>query len=372
MSRRVRILLIATVVATATAVVAALVLVPKVLDRHITVTAYFDDVVGLYEGNGVSVLGMQVGKVDDIRAEDGHVTVTLSIDRDVDIPADAHAVTVSNSILTDRHVELTPPYRGGATLKNGDVIGPKRTHTPVEFGRTLSMVDKLGKALHGDDKGQGPLGDLVNLGSAVTAGNGEQIKTTLDKLSQALRVGADKGAQSKESIQNIVTAVAELAQSASDNDAQIRDFGSNLRQLSDILAEEDLGSGTTGAKLNQVLDQATRLLNDRRDALHDALGNADDITATLVDFRRELAEFLDVAPMTVDNLYNIMDPVAGSMRVHLLVDKLIMNGQLAKEMCNLMGLKQLGCATGTLQDYGPDFGMTEMLDLMQNGISGTP
>ena len=66
---------------------------------------------------------MQVGKVDDIRAEDGHVTVTLSIDRDVDIPADAHAVTVSNSILTDRHVELTPPYRGGATLKNGvDVV----------------------------------------------------------------------------------------------------------------------------------------------------------------------------------------------------------------------------------------------------------
>jgi phospholipid/cholesterol/gamma-HCH transport system substrate-binding protein len=37
-----------------------------------------------------------------------------------------------------------------------------------------------------------------------------------------------------------------------------------------------------------------------------------------------------------------------------------------------MGLKQLGCATGTLADYGPDFGLGKMLDLMGNGISGTP
>lgn len=372
MSRRMRVLLTAVAAAAVVAVVAALVVIPRTVHRQITVTAYFDDVVGLYVGNGVSVLGMQVGKVTGIENNGDHVAVTLAIDKGVAIPAEVQAVTVSSSILTDRHIELTPPYRGGATLKNGDVLGPGRTRTPVEFGRTLSMVDKLGKALHGDDNGQGPLGELVNLGAAVTAGNGEQIKATLGKLSEALRVGADKGEHSKQSIQAIITSVAELARAAGDNDTQIRDFGSRLRQLSDILADEDLGSGTTGAKLNQILDQATRLLNDHRDQLSTTFVNTGTITGTLVDFRRELAEFLDVAPMTVDNLYNIMDPVAGSMRVHLLVDKAVFNSQFGKEMCNLMGLKQLGCATGTLADYGPDFGLTSMLDLMANGIDGDP
>jgi hypothetical protein len=37
---------------------------------------------------------------------------------------------------------------------------------------------------------------------------------------------------------------------------------------------------------------------------------------------------------------------------------------MAKEMCNLIGDKQLGCATGTIQDFGPDFGLTGMLELM--------
>lgn len=372
MSRRMRIVLAALTVGVLAAVAAAVVVVPRLLHRQITVTAYFEDVVGLYEGNGVSVLGMQVGKVTGIQPRDGHVEVTLAIDRGVPIPADAQAVTVSNSILTDRHVELTPPYRGGATLRNGDVLGLGRTRTPVEFGRTLAMVDKLGKALHGDDHGQGPLGDLVNLGSAVTAGNGDRIKTTLDKLSQALRVGPDKGAASKDSIQAIITSVADLAQSADDNDTQIREFGSNVRQLSDILAAEDLGSGTTGAKLNQVLDQATRLLSDNREKLTTSFTNGQQITATITDYQREFAEFLDVAPLTADNLYNIVDPVAGSVRIHVLVDKVIFNSQLGKEMCNLMGLKQLGCATGTLEDYGPDFGLGKMLDLMDNGINGNP
>ncbi|OBJ69438.1 MCE family protein [Mycobacterium sp. 1274756.6] len=372
MSGRLRIALAVATIVVATVAVTAAAVLPRLLNRHITVTAHFEDVVGLYEGNGVSVLGMQVGKVTRIHNEGGHVAVTLSIDRDVAIPADAQAVTVSSSILTDRHVELTPPYRGGATLKDGDVLGLGRTRTPVEFGRTLSMVDKLGKALHGDDNGQGPLGDLVSLGSAITADNSAAIKTTLDKLSQALRVGDDKGARSKESIQAIITSVADLTQAAADNDAEIREFSSNLRQLSDILAAEDLGSGTTGAKLNQILDQATRLLDDHREELTTTFAQTHAITTTLTDNQRELAELLDVAPLTVDNIYRIIDPVAGSLRAHALVDKIVFNGQFAKEMCNLMGLKQLGCATGTLQDYGPDFGLTQMLDLMANGISGTP
>lgn len=371
MSRQLKVIGIALAAAVAL-VAGGAIAIPRLHHRQMTVTAQFEDAVGLYVGNAVSVLGMPVGKVTSIVSKDSYVDVELAIDRDVDIPADVQAVTVSNSILTDRVVELTPPYRGGAKLKNGDTLGLGRTRTPVEIDRTLAMMDKLGKALHGDANGHGPLGDFVNLGAQITSANGPNIKATLDKLSQALRVGADKGARSKKNIQAIIASVAELTQSAADNDAAIRQFGSNLRRLAGILADEDLGSGSAGAKANQILAEVARLLEHNRDGLKGTFAGVRAITTTLTDYRRELEESLDVGPTAVDNFYDILDPVAGSIRVHGVLDKVILNSNFGKEICNLMGLKQLGCATGTLKDYGPDFGLGAMLDLMGNGISGNP
>jgi hypothetical protein len=71
---------------------------------------------------------------------------------------------------------------------------------------------------------------------------------------------------------------------------------------------------------------------------------------------------LDVLPMTLENLYNTVDRNNGAIRVHGLLDKALTDSQSAKELCNLMHLRQLGCSTGTLQDYGPDFGLTYILD----------
>ena len=75
-------------------------------------------------------LGMPVGKVTRITPRGGYVEVEFTVDHNVKIPADAQAVTVSTSILTDQQIELTPPYRGGAVLENHDTIGLTRTKTP--------------------------------------------------------------------------------------------------------------------------------------------------------------------------------------------------------------------------------------------------
>lgn len=379
MSRQIKMITLTGALVVALAVTGAAVAGPQLIDRlphlslhKMTVTAQFEDAVGLYEGNGVSVLGMEVGKVTNIASKGSYVEVKLAIDADVAIPADAEAVTVSTSVLTDRHVELTPPYRGGPTMRSGDVLPLGRTRTPVEFERTLAMMDKLGSALHGDANNEGPLGDFVRLGSEITLGNGPDIKTTLAELSQALKVGSDKGAHSKKSIQAIINNVAELSTATSDNDAALREFGSYVHQLGDILAEEDLGAGTTGAKINQLLAEASRLLEGNQDGLKQAFADVRSIATTLTDNQRDLSEILDVGPLFVDNFYNIIDDGAGSLRAHLLIGKTLFHSQFGKEICNLMGLRQLACGTGTLADYGPDFGLGSMLDLMQDGIGDRP
>lgn len=330
----------------------------------IRVTAQFDSAAGLYEGNVVAVLGMPVGKVETITAKGGYVEVEFSVDKDVAVPADVQAVTISNSILTDRQIELTPPYRGGPTLRNHDTIGLNRTKTPVEFARVLDVLDKLSASLHGDGAGNGPVADLVDASAAIADGNGQQMKDALGELSNALRLSADRGTLTRDQLTTSIRNLSSLFEATARNDATLREFGTSVNQLSQILADEQFGTGSTGRKLNDVITQVGEVLATHRDAVKQIILNGNTAVTTTVDHRRDLAEFLDLTPMTLDNLYNIVDQRNGSARVHVLVDKVLFDSQTVKEMCNMMGLRQLGCSTGTMQDFGPDFGLSYMLDGM--------
>ena len=328
----------------------------------ISVTAQFDSASGLYEGNAVAVLGMPVGKITKITAKGGYVEVQFTVDRNVKVPADAQAVTVSTSILTDRQIELTPPYRGGPILENHDTIGLTRTKTPVEFSRVLSVLDKVTKSLEGDGHGGGPIADVLNSGTEVVDGNGGKIKAALGELSKALRLSSDGGAQTREQITTVIKNISTLFDAAAANDGKLREFASTIHQVSQIMADEDIGSGNTGRKLDQLVQRAADLLDANRDAIKHALLGGNSTLKTVADERRDLAELLDVAPMLADNAYNMIDRANGSVRARFLTDRLLFDSQYTKEICNLMGLRQLGCSTGTIQDFGPDFGLTYVLD----------
>ena len=88
----------------------------------IEVTAYFEDSAGLFVGNDVGILGVAVGKITDIEPDGDRVKVTMEIDADRAVPADAGAVVVARSVATDRYVELTPVYDGGPKLADGAEI----------------------------------------------------------------------------------------------------------------------------------------------------------------------------------------------------------------------------------------------------------
>ena len=330
----------------------------------ITVTAQFDSASGLYEGNVVAVLGIPVGKVTRINPRAGYVEVEFTVDRKVKVPADAQAVTVSTSILTDRQIELTPPYRSGPILENHDTIGLTRTKTPVEFSRVLSVLDKVTKSLEGDGHGGGPIAGVLNGGTEVVNGNGDKIKAALGELSRALRLSSDGGAATRDQITTIIKNISTLFDAVAANDTKLRDFASTIHQVSQIMADEEFGSGDTGRKLDQLVQRAGDLLDANRDTVKRAILNGNTTLGSVVNQQRDLTELLDVAPMLADNAYNMIDRANGSVRARVLTDRLIFDSQYTKEICNLMGLRQLGCSTGTLQDFGPDFGLTYVLDGM--------
>ncbi len=70
-----------------------------------TLTARFDRTVGLYEQSDVRILGVKVGQVTGIEPEGDSVRVEMEYDAKYDLPADAKAVVVAPSIVSDRYVE---------------------------------------------------------------------------------------------------------------------------------------------------------------------------------------------------------------------------------------------------------------------------
>lgn len=329
---------------------------------HITLTAQFDNASGLYESNVVAVLGMPVGKITKITPQSGYVEVQFTVDKDVKVPADVQAVTLSTSILTDRQVELSPPYRGGAALKDGDTIGLDHTKTPVEFDKVLGMLDRLSLSLKGDGRGQGPVADIVNSAAGVADGNGEKIKAGLGELSKALRLSSEGGVATREQVTTIIKNVSSLFDAAAANDGKLREFASTVHQLSQILDDEALGTGSSGHKFNDLVKQAGDIVEANRDSLKQTILNSNTALKAVVDNQREISEWIDVQPLAWDNMYNVVDQDNKRLRVRFMTDRLLFESQMDKEICNMMGLRQLGCGTGTLQDYGPDFGLTYILD----------
>ena len=116
------------------------------------VVAYFEDSAGLFVGNDVGILGVTVGKITSIEPDGDQVKVTMEVDDDYDVPADAGAVVVARSVATDRYVELTPVYRKGPKMEDGDEIGLERTRTPVDFDQVLASLNEFATGIAGSKK----------------------------------------------------------------------------------------------------------------------------------------------------------------------------------------------------------------------------
>lgn len=71
-----------------------------------------------------------------------------------------------------------------------------------------------------------------------------------------------------------------------------------------------------------------------------------------------------MAPLAIDNASAAIDMQNGMLRVGAHFDNVFFDSSMTKEVCNILGLRQLGCRTGSIRDLGPDFGVTSVLDAM--------
>lgn len=243
------------------------------------------NVTTLTRNSPVRVHDVTVGTVSKIEVEGWHALVTVSLNPDVELPANAVAAIGQTSLLGSNHLELAAPAGSQAQgrLRDGDVIPLERAGaypTTEQVLSSLSMVvsgggvaqletitRELNTALSGREEGIRDLlpqlnqltttldrqtGDIIaaldglDRFSGVLAQQKDRVAAAIEEIHPALTVLADR----RQSITNTITALGNLSDvvhrvvvnSGDDLTANLRSLWPVLQQLAD-----------TGNNLTEVL-----------------------------------------------------------------------------------------------------------------------
>ncbi len=146
---------------------AAVLLVRNTVLKPTTITAYFTSATAIYPGDDVRVAGVKVGTIKSIDPQGTKAMMTLRVDRDVPIPADAKAVIVPQNLVGSRYVQLAPAYGSdeapsGPTMRDGAVIDTDRTAVPIEWDEVKAQLTRLATDLGPSSDGVDGLGGAVH------------------------------------------------------------------------------------------------------------------------------------------------------------------------------------------------------------------
>ena len=274
------------------------------------VVAYFPSTVGLYPGDDVRVVGVPVGKITAIepRAED--VKVTMDVDGDVKLPADARAIIIAPNLVSARFIQFTPVYTNGPTLADGAQIGLDRTGVPVEWDDVKEQLTQLSASL-GPSQGdvQGPLAAAVNQAAETFDGNGDSFRNALRELSQTAGRLGDSRTDLFGTVRNLQVLVNALANS----NEQIVQFSNHVASVSQVLADSSKDLDQTLGTLNQALADVKGFLDQNNQALIGQIGKLTDFTNILTEHSDDIEQVLHITPNGLANFYNIYNPAQGTV-----------------------------------------------------------
>ncbi|GAB2961801.1 MCE family protein [Amycolatopsis acidiphila] len=300
-------------------------------------TALFSQGVGVFPGGDVRVLGVPVGTIDTVTPEGEQVRVEMTVDADVDVPADAGAVVVPPSLVADRYVQLTPVYQGGPKIADGAVIPKARTVTPVEVDQLYRSLDQVSTALGPQGaNANGSLNQLLDVGARNLAGNGAAINDTITKLAGLTATLSGNRGDLFSTVDNLRQFTETLATS----DGQLRDLNGQLTDVSAFLAGERQDLTQALGRLATALDSVRGFIADNRGRIKSNVDKLASVTQVLVDQRGALAESLDVAPLALGNLANAYNASSGTLDIRANLNELS-----APPIVTLCGLVRRGTPT---------------------------
>lgn len=228
--------------------------IPFVESKAFTLKAEFSDAQAVTPGQGqsVRVAGVQVGKITEVKLENGIAVVTMELDqkwkKKLDVKSDATALLRPRTGLKDMFIELDPGGTG-RSLPNNGVIPVQNTAPDVDPDETLSALDTdtrsyLQLLINGAGKGLKGHGNDLNL-------TFKALDPTYRDLARVSTAIADRRQQLKRLIHNYGTLTNTLA----DTDGSIRRLVNSSDAVFRAFASEDQNISLAVSKLPSTLNQ---------------------------------------------------------------------------------------------------------------------
>jgi phospholipid/cholesterol/gamma-HCH transport system substrate-binding protein len=273
------------------------------------IVGYFENSNGIYVGDDVRILGVNVGRIDKIEPQPDRVKISFWYDSKYKVPAAANAAILSPTLVTSRALQLTPVFTGGPVMADNAVIPRERTVVPVEYDTFRQQLERLAKELQPTEPGGvSPLGSFINTTADNLRGQGANIRDTVIKLSQAFSALGDHSTDIFSTVKNLSILVSALQ----DSTTLMRHLNQNLATVTGVLADDPHEIADAVRDLNNVVGDVQSFVADNRESLGTTSDKLAGVTQALTDSLDDVKQFLHVAPSAIQNYINIYQPAQGA------------------------------------------------------------
>ncbi|MFI7320794.1 MlaD family protein [Streptomyces venezuelae] len=240
-------------------------------DHPYEVTAEFRDVVSLFPHSAVKVDDVEVGRVTRISlAADGWAArVTLQVNGDVRLPANAYANLEQSSVLGEKYVQLVAPddMRARPDLQD-TATGTKASYTHDRGRLRDGAVIPVARTNRNPE-----IEEVFGALSMVLSGGGvQQIRTITRELNKAL--GGNEG-----DVRSLLRQIDTTAKSLDKNKKHITAALDGMNRLSTTLATRDRKIG----EILRDLPPGLKTLSEQRTSLVTMLRALDSLSTVAVD-----------------------------------------------------------------------------------------
>lgn len=252
-----------------------------------TITADVTQAPNLFEGGRVMVRGVEVGKIAKVEPHGEAVTLTLTIDADVELPADARLSVVPITVIADRYVQLYPPYDDGPTMRDGDHIDVADTSIPAELDEVLGQLKGLLTALEpAPGEASGPLAKLVASLEGALDGHADELSGALAGSADVLENLADSDADLVALVRNLDRLFVALA----DRSSEIGLVNERFALIAESLARDQIDIEGTIENVAFLSEEAAGLVSESGEALGRSFGRLERVLNTVLSHQDELRE----------------------------------------------------------------------------------
>ncbi len=242
-----------------------------------TIHAQLPDVGTLEQNSRVQVGDVTVGNVTKIERQGWHALLTIRVNGDVDLPANATATIGQTSLLGSLHVELAPPsdVPPKGKLKEGSLIPLSSAGSYPSTEQTLAVISLL---LNGGGIGQ--IQDITQALSTALAGRAEDLRSLIEQLDTFTGHVTDQTGDIIAATESLNNLVGQFADQKPVVDRALKTIPDALRTLADerqtlVEALDQFGkfSALVADSARQTKDTLVKELKDMAPVL-ESLANA--------------------------------------------------------------------------------------------------